>query len=502
MSEPTATEPVRPQTKPSPPQVSTPAGVLVRLFVLASVLWFVLPWVIGLAVVLARDVPPTHGLAEYAQLRAIRTRLERGEAEFMGQLFPEGRLFSYTFYGFALVNMAVSAPENLQFKALAVQELERLIPIAEHLANQPPFDRNQFAVPPGGIIPVGQANLLRAGYAILGGQRQDILDAYHRVSAELHAAYMASPTGSLETYAGQIWPVDNCCALQSLYLYDRLYGTRYGDACERWSDWMAGHLDKDSGMMVAQITSTGGVEDGPRGCALSWSLAFMSTFAPDLARSQYERYRSEWFIHVLGITGIREWAPGRQGRMDVDTGPVIAGVGLAATGFGIAAAKAQNDLPNLKGLLSGLELLGFPLWTPLAQKHYFLGKVLLPDVLALWGRTFCDWSQPAAQASIAWPAIQNWGAWSLFVVAVLVAVLLVRVALGNLRKAYRGLGENPLAWSWGRRAFVVIDLAALACWLILPPFSWLYALLLMGLAEIVETRLVARKKRSGVMPVP
>ena len=62
--------------------------------------------------------------------------------------------------------------------------------------------------------------------------------------------------------------------------------------------------------------------------------------------------------------------------MDVDTGPVIAGVGLAATGFGIAAAKAQNDLPNLKGLLSGLELLGFPLWTPLAQKHYFLGKVL------------------------------------------------------------------------------------------------------------------------------
>ena len=123
-------------------------------------------------------------------------------------------------------------------------------------------------------------------------------------------------------------------------------------------------------------------------------------------------------------------------------------------------------------------------------------------MLALWGRTFCDWSQPAAQASIAWPAIQNWGAWSLFVVAVLVAVLLVRVALGNLRKAYRGLGENPLAWSWGRRAFVVIDLAALACWLILPPFSWLYALLLMGLAEIVETRLVARKKRSGVMPVP
>ena len=73
---------------------------------------------------------------------------------------------------------------------------------------------------------------------------------------------------------------------------------------------------------LAQVTRKGDVADGPRGCALSWSLAFMPVLTPDLARQQYALYRAKWFRHPWGTTGIREWSPGRSGMMDPDSGPV------------------------------------------------------------------------------------------------------------------------------------------------------------------------------------
>lgn len=45
----------------------------------------------------------------------------------MGKMFPEGRLFSYSFYGFCLVNMALSIPEDHQFRVMAIEEIEKLL---------------------------------------------------------------------------------------------------------------------------------------------------------------------------------------------------------------------------------------------------------------------------------------------------------------------------------------------------------------------------------------
>ncbi len=63
-----------------------------------------------------------------------------------------------------------------------------------------------------------------------------------------------------------------------------LFGTRYAAACRKWAAWMEANLDAESGMMVMQVSGRGEVLDGPRGCGLSWSLALMPGFAPELAR--------------------------------------------------------------------------------------------------------------------------------------------------------------------------------------------------------------------------
>ncbi|NIM06031.1 MAG: hypothetical protein GTO55_07020, partial [Armatimonadetes bacterium] len=65
-----------------------------RCFVLGLLLWFTLPWLIGLIGTSGRawyGKPPPQARA---QLRSIRHRLAQGEAEKMAEYFPEGELFS------------------------------------------------------------------------------------------------------------------------------------------------------------------------------------------------------------------------------------------------------------------------------------------------------------------------------------------------------------------------------------------------------------------------
>jgi len=405
----------------------------------------------------------------------------------MQRFFFEGRLFSHTFYGFALVNMATAAPGDAAAREHALAELERLLPIAEAQIEQPPFLGNKHLTPRGGVILAGQANLLRAGYALLGGTREEIIAAFHQGSAVLHAAFMRSPNASLESYPQMFWPVDNCCALESLRLHDVLYGTDYAEACRRWVAWMDEHRDPETGMMVALVSGDGTALQGPRGCALSWSLAFLPGFAPELAREQYGRYRSGWFVHVLGITGAREWPPGTAGYVDADTGPIVGGIG--------AAAKANGDAANLTGMLRGVELFGLPLWSP-TSKDYFLGSVLLADELALWGKTVRVWDRPPSEdRPQPWPA-QRLGAWWF---AVLLAVLPTGAVLFLTgRWAARALASarrDPDRWSGHRRLVFAIEALAVGAWLAFPAVTWFHAVLLIGVVSTVERRLLGRGRR-------
>ncbi|MHC5058532.1 MAG: hypothetical protein ACYTKD_28065 [Planctomycetota bacterium] len=478
---------------------STPCAALVLAFLAVSVARFVVPWLVGLATVSGEGWYGPQGLEARAQLRSIRLRLERGAADDMNRFFPEGRLFSYGFYGFALVNVATASPGDAEFRAHALAELERIIPIMEAEIDAPQFRVSSNLTPRGGVIPEGQANLLRAGYCLLGGEDAAVFARFHESSREMFDAFMASPVASLETYPGMIWPVDSCCALESLRLHDVMFGTDYRAACARWEEWMASHLDPGSGMMVGQITSLGEVLDGPRGCALTWSLAFMSGFAPELARVQYARYRDEWFVHVLGVTGAREWSPGGEGEMDSDTGPVVGGIGAAASGIGIAAAKANGDAGELTSMLRGLELFGLPVWG-LDGKDYFAGSVVLADELALWGKTVRVWdAPPAADAPRDWPSPTRWGFWLVWVLALAAAGTLTVFAGRAAVRSVRALRRGGPRWDRTRAVAFAVAAAAIAGWILFSAVGWLYAAAIAAGASAVERRLLLRR---GEAPGP
>jgi hypothetical protein len=476
----------KPQNKTRRPKRLYPPSVMVfRSFLFLSILVFAISWFIGTVVVSQANWHGPAPAAAKSSARAILRRLARGEGDTMQKIFPEGRLFSHSFFGFSLVNMALNETPNSEFTRTAIREIEKLLTAIDGMVDKDPFSACKDITPRGGIIIAGQANLLRAGYLLIGGQKKSIAERFHKESQIIYDAFMKISVGSLESYPQLVWPVDNICALDSLRLHDLICGTDYAEAPKRWTEWMANNLDPESGMMVTQTSAWGMIFDGPRGCTLSWSLAFMGGFAPDFTKTQYARYRKNWITGFCGITGVREWRPGKEWKMDCDTGLVVGGIGMAATAFGIAATKANGDFENFQKLVREAEILSLPAWNTDGEINYFFGKTLLADVLLLWSKTLRPWDVEAIKTTELKPCM-NFGFWAAFSILMLLCLTILCLLPLSLRKTYTEYKKRSLKLNGLNKVFLAFQALFFVLWALCPGFTWIFAILGTAAAEIIE----------------
>ena len=64
---------------------------------------------------------------------------------------------------------------------------------------------------------------------------------------------------------------------------------------------------------------------------------------------------------MFGFGAIREYAAGHTGVGDVDSGPVVLGVSVAATGFALAPARAMGRGDMFTRLYRTTDLFGLPI---------------------------------------------------------------------------------------------------------------------------------------------
>ena len=194
-----------------------------------------------------------------------------------------------------------------------------------------------------------------------------------------------SPNGLIETYPGETWPPDVAAVAGSIGLHATVTGVDRRALLDRWARRFESCAVHRSGYLVQRVRSgTCTPADAPRGSGTAIASYFISFADPRLSRRLYEALRDEGRICALGFCGIREYAPGFQGKGDVDAGPMMMGASVGATGFALGAARAHGDAELYRELYRSAHLAGVPVQTRDTTKFVAggaLGNALLLAML-------------------------------------------------------------------------------------------------------------------------
>jgi hypothetical protein len=117
-------------------------------------------------------------------------------------------------------------------------------------------------------------------------------------------------------------------------------------------------LDAPSGFVIQRMSAvTGEHHDAPRGSG----TGLAAYFAGFVDRALMTQLASALFRHEtsqLRFAAIGEFADGYGGHGDTDSGPVLFGVSVAATGFALAPARALRRERSFERLYRTAELFG------------------------------------------------------------------------------------------------------------------------------------------------
>ncbi len=206
------------------------------------------------------------------------------------------------------------------------------------------------------------------GYPALALGMARLLDpAFPEPIARKHDALMealdrrllASTTGLIETYPGEAYPTDVAAVAAALAVHGRATGIDHSAVLAHWARCVrARQLHPASGLVFQRMGAKDGrPHDAPRGSGTGLA-AYFAGFAD---RQVYELLSGGLLRHAVSVWGfgaIREYADGFSGGGDIDSGPVLFGVSVAATGFALAPARALGRKEAFTRLYRTAELFG------------------------------------------------------------------------------------------------------------------------------------------------
>lgn len=232
----------------------------------------------------------------------------------------------------------------------------------------------------------GHLALLLVGRHLLGAMPPPSAARLDALVNGLAADVLATKNHLLPTYGARTWPADNEVARAALALY--LRRVKADETVARALAALSASLDalERSGLPPSEVRAgTLDGKDAPRGCALSWTAALRGLWDPAGAGRLYDRYRREFLVELGPIRGFREWPRGVDRKSDADSGPIVMGVGTAASGIALGAARLLGRADDLRALrrsaslagLDGIERRRSGAWTARA--------------MALWAETARAW---------------------------------------------------------------------------------------------------------------
>jgi hypothetical protein len=270
-------------------------------------------------------------------------------------VFPEGRMYPFAIPALGYANLGLGDAKQRQHCAAQMQKLiDLLISTVIEDIRPPGGDLNRLAHYQKEGTRLSTLNLTLACYALIGGDGR-YARLHDRISLLLRRALTELSGRPLASYPAYTWYFDTVMALLSLELYDRAHGrAQTRPLMEQHFAWLRSHAtDAATGLPVAY---KGGL---PRGCDLSMQICLLQQLDSWTAQRLYADYVQHHWVNFGLIAGFREWPRSKRRAFmgDIDSGPLILGIGPTATGVGIGAARAVSDANRLGTLTRQLKVL-------------------------------------------------------------------------------------------------------------------------------------------------
>ena len=166
-----------------------------------------------------------------------------------------------------------------------------------------------------------------------------------KITAVLIKRIEASSFGLLQSYPGEVYSVDNCAVIGSIGLHGKATGKDYTLLVSTWIDnFRKRCVDRTGLLFQALDCNSCEAIDLPRGSGTALGLYMISFADQNFAATLYSAMRSQLTRNIFGFGGVREYIAGTTGKYgDIDSGPVVFGFGLSATGFAISGARLCYD---------------------------------------------------------------------------------------------------------------------------------------------------------------
>lgn len=305
----------------------------------------------------------------------------------MQGIFPEGFVFTNALYGLSWCEYGMSDSAT-SIKARALKE-------ALFAYGQINSEKARSIFDPGlqpehGIYYTGWNNYLLSKILLLDSNVVN-KEAYKQLFSKqcelIAGALRNSGSPFLQSYENNSWPADMCVAMASLGNYDRLFTPKYGGLIAEWISNVKLKLDPNTQLVPHKVNAaTGATIIGARGSSISLIIRLLAEIDSNFASEQYKAYRENFVATVLGLPSIQEYPKGQTGSGDIDSGPVIGGVGFAGTIVSIGTFSVAGDSVLADQQYKTIHAFGMSYKTA-DTKAYLFGQLPVADAFIAWGRS-------------------------------------------------------------------------------------------------------------------
>ena len=266
--------------------------------------------------------------------------------------FPEGEIFPYTFPAIAYVLLANEGAQKKSedMIALAIQNTDEHVGI-ELLKLKSYREEATF---------LGQLNLALSIY-LLRYENDEFKRLNDHLSELLLKAFEEENYAQIKSYPYEVWSFDSIPALLSIKLNKSIDQQRKGRAIKKHLEWLRAVASEKKTTLPYSIFKKGKLV-APRGCDLSFRLPLIYFLDEGYAKDSYEAYK-KFFWKSGVLSGFKEYEDETIPE-DIDSGPIIFGVGATATALAYPCfelfdepAKKQlyefylSQIPMIQGLI-------------------------------------------------------------------------------------------------------------------------------------------------------